>query len=134
MTATFTDVERPVRDWLRGAGLSVDDRVYIGVPARATFPLIAVDLFDGGVLPGEAPLAASRFTFSAWGDSPTADREQLAGIAWELVALLQGTDYANLTSLVLLGAVILTGPTPRYDPDRTPRYQLDAALTLRIAT
>jgi hypothetical protein len=133
MTATLVDVERPVRDWLRTQSLAVDERVYIGVPAGATYPAIDMTLIDGGVLPGDFSLAAPSFSFSVWGDGPNADRPALASCAWALADLLHTTNYAVLDStLVLVGAVIQTGPLPRFDPDGTPRYLLDAALTVKV--
>jgi hypothetical protein len=133
MTTTFVDVERPVRDWLRTAALSgIDSRVYLGVPERATYPLIDVTLVDGGVQPGTTPLAVPRFQFSVWGDGPTADRETLQGIAWALVALLKATDYALSGSVALMGVDGITGPLVRYDPDGTPRYLIEAAVAMKV--
>ncbi len=134
MTATLVDVERPVRDWLRGRSLAVGSRVYIGIPSGATYPCIDMMLIDGGVQPGSTPLASPSFSFSVWGDGPNADRPALAACAWALADLLRSTDYAVLDStLVLTGAVIQTGPLPRFDPDGTPRYLLDAALTVKVS-
>jgi hypothetical protein len=133
MTATLVDVERPVRDWLRGQSLAVGERVYIGAPRDAVYPLIDMMLLDGGVMAGDTPMASPSFTFSVWGDSPNADRPALAACAWALADLLRSTNHAVLDStLVLTGAVIQTGPLPRFDPDGTPRYLLDAALTVKV--
>lgn len=133
MTATFVDVERPVRDWLRTADLDgIDQRVYLGVPERATYPLVDIALVDGGVQPGPTPLAVPLFQFSVWGDGPTADRATLQGIAWALVALLQGTDYAASDGSALMGIELISGPVPRYDPDGTPRYLLEAAIAMKV--
>ena len=132
MTTTFVDVERPVRDWLRTqavAGLGA--RVYVGVPTGATYPLLGMELIDGGVMPGEAPVADALFQFSVWGNT-NQDRAAVQAAAWALVAVLQATNHAILDGLVLLGARIVTGPVPRYDADGTPRYLIDAALTLRV--
>lgn len=131
-TDLYRDVERPVRDWLRSVNLDdVGTRVYVGLPGDATLPAIEVGLVDGGVQPGEAPYTSTLFQFSIWGTKD--QRTTIAGIAWALVSLLQSTDYADLTTLKLFSAVIVTGPVPRYDPDGSPRYVIDAALTLRIA-
>lgn len=132
-TATFLDVERPVRDWLRTAALSgISTRVYLGVPGGATYPLIDVTLVDGGVQPGSTPLAVPRFQFSVWGDGPNADRAALQGIAWALVALLKATDYAESGSVALMGVDGITGPLARYDPDGTPRYLIEAAIAMKV--
>lgn len=133
MTAVLVDVERPVRDWLRGVSLTdLGARVYVGLPTEVTYPALDVLLLDGGIQPGEAPLAEALFTFSVWGDRAT-PRTTVSGVAWALASLLQATNYAVLDStLVLMGARIVLGPVPRFDPDGTPRYLLDAALTVKV--
>jgi hypothetical protein len=132
MTTTFVDVERPVRDWLRTQSVTgLAERVYVGVPSGATYPLLGMELIDGGVQPGDAPVADALIQFSVWGNT-AADRTAVQAAAWALVAVLQATNHAVLDGLVLLGARIVTGPVPRFDPDGTPRYLIDAALTLRV--
>jgi hypothetical protein len=132
-TSLFVDVEEPVRDWLRSASVPViEERFYIGLPAGATFPACEMALMDGGVQPGEAPLANALFTFSVWGaDASAASRASAKAGAWALASLFLSTNHASLSDgLTLMGVSIVTGPTPRYDADGTPRYQLDAALAL----
>ncbi len=133
-TTLFADVEKPVRDWLRDQALSgVSDRVYVGLPNDATFPALEVALVDGGVQPGEAPIADVLFSFSVWAGD-VSQRTTVAAVAWALASLLQSTTHADLTGgLTLLGARVLVGPVPRFDPDGTPRYLLDAALTVRVS-
>lgn len=132
MTVTFVDVERPIRDWVRDQNLDdIGERVFVGLPTGATFPAISMTLVDGGVLPGDAPVADCLVQFSVWSDSPQG-RSTVQPIAWALVALLQATNHASLDGLVLLGARVITGPVPRFDPDGTPRYVIDAAMTVRV--
>lgn len=132
MTTTFVDVERPIRDWLRDLTVAgADDRIYVGVPTGATYPLIGMELVDGGVQPGDAPVADALIQFSVWGNSAQ-DRAAVQACAWALVAILQATNHAILDGLVLLGARVVTGPVPRFDPDGTPRYLVDGALTVRV--
>lgn len=131
MTAVLIDVEQPVRDWLRGQSLTnIGARVYVGVPNDATYPLIDVRLLDGGITESATPMAVPLFSFSVWGNSK-ADRVAVRDAAWALAELLQSTDYAALTGLALLSAQVVLGPVPQFDPDGTPRYVLDAALTVR---
>lgn len=131
-TATFADVERPVRDWLRTQNLDViGQRVYLGAPTDATYPLIDITLVDGGVDTNVA-LATPLFQFSVWGDGPGADRAELQGIAWALVALIQATDYAESLTHALMGATVNVGPVPRYDADGTPRYLIEAAISMKV--
>lgn len=133
MTATFTDVERPVRDWLRTESLDgIGQRVYLGVPGDATYPLIDISLVDGGVQPGDTPLAVPLFQFSVWGDGPNADRASLQAIAWALVGVLQATNYAASGDAALMGVEVVSGPVPRYDPDGTPRYVIEAAIAMKV--
>ena len=132
-TDLFVDVESPVRDWLRTESVPfVEDRVYIGLPNGVTFPALEMMLMDGGIEPGEAPVANALFSFSVWGeDASAASRSAAKAGAWALVSLFVSTNHADLDDgLTLMGVRIVTGPTPRYDPDGTPRYQIDAALTL----
>lgn len=134
MTLTaFTNVERPVRDWLQSQSITgIGARVYVGLPNDATLPAIEQTLIDGGVAPGEAPIANAFFSFSAWG-AGTSGPERIAAetAAWALASLLQTTNYAALDDdLRLFGAQIVLGPTPRFDADGTPRYVVDAVLTL----
>lgn len=129
----FTSVEAPVRDWLRTQSLpGVDARVYVGLPSDATFPALELTMIDGGVQPGDAPVANVMFSFSVWGSGTTGvARTQASATAWALASLLLSTNHAALDgTLVLRGAQIVLGPQPRYDADGTPRYVIDAALTL----
>lgn len=133
--AVFVDVERPVRDWLRTQAITnIGARVYIGLPSDASFPALEITLLDGGIQPGETPLADALFSFSAWGENPDTESPDIQDAIWSLAALLQSTNHAALDStLVLMGAQIVLGPVPRIDDDGTPRYLLDAALTVRVA-
>lgn len=134
MTATdlFVDVETPVRDWLRTQGLNgVSERVYVGLPAGAVLPAIEVTLLDGGITASEAPVADASFSFSVWGERT--QRPTVASVAWALASLLHTVRTTDLsTTLALLGARVTLGPVPRFDADGTPRYLLDAALTVRV--
>jgi hypothetical protein len=87
---------------------------------------------DGGIQPGEAPVANALFTFSVWGaDTSAAAKSAAKAGAWALASLFLSTNHADLDDgLTLMGVSIVTGPVPRYDPDGTPRYQIDAALAL----
>lgn len=127
----FTPIEAPVRDWLRGQAIT-STRVYVGLPRDTTFPAIEVTLIDSGVQPGEAPVAHAMFSFSVWGATTSGvDRTAAASAAYALASLLLSTNHASLDDgLTLMGAQIILGPTPRYDPDGTPRYVIEAALTL----
>lgn len=132
-TTLFADVERPVRGWLRTQALSgISSRVYVGLPGDATFPAIEITLLDGGIMAGEAPVADVAFTFSVWAGD-TSQRGDVADAAWALASLLQSTTHAVLDGLVLLGSRVTLGPVPRFDADGTPRYHLDAVLTLRVS-
>lgn len=134
MTATglFVDVETPVRDWLRTVNLSgIGERVYVGLPAGATLLALEVSLLDGGITAGEAPVADTQFSFSVWGEK--SQRAAAASAAWSLVSVLHSVRSTPLSTLTLLGARVVLGPVPRFDPDGTPRYLLDAALTVRVS-
>lgn len=132
MTAVLVDVEQPVRDWLRAQALvNVAARVYVGIPTDATYPAIDVQLLDGGIQVSATPLAVPLFSFSVWGNT-RAHRAQVKETGWALADLIQGTDYAELDGLALLSAQVVLGPRPQYDDDGTPRYVIDAALTVRV--
>jgi len=132
MTAVLVDVEQPVRDWLRTMNLTgVGSRVYVGIPTGAAYPLLDVQLLDGGIQPSATPLAVPLFTFSVWGDNRS-QRGTVKDAAWALADLLQDVGAATLTGCVLLDAQVVLGPVPRFDPDGAPRYLLDAALTIRV--
>lgn len=126
----FAEVEQPVRDWLRTQSIGdVLTRVYAGLPSDATFPAIEQTLIDGGVPRGEAPVADAYFSFSVWGTK--ALRAETATAAWALASLLHTVRHVDLgDGLALLGAQIVLGPQPRFDEDGTPRYVIDAVLTL----
>lgn len=130
-TTLFTSFEAPVRDWLRTVALTgIGARVYVGLPTDATFPAIEVTLLDGGVMPGEAPVANAMFSFSVWAGDKS-DRTTVASAAWALASLLQSTVTTDLGGGVrLLGCQVVLGPIPRFDADGLPRYMVDAALTL----
>lgn len=130
--AVFTDVERPIRDWLRSAAISgISRRVYVGLPGDTMFPAIEMTLLDGGIQPGDAPVCDVAVSFSVWG-ADASQRNTVADAAWALASLLHTTNHAQLDGLVLLGARVVSGPVPRYDADGTPRYVLDAAITVRV--
>lgn len=126
----FADVEQPVRDWLRTCTITnVSDRVYVGLPKDATLPAIDQTLLDGGIPRGEAPVADASFSFSVWGSKDL--RAETAAAAWAFVSLLHTVRHEDLgDGLMLRGAQIVLGPQPRFDPDGTPRYVIDATLTL----
>lgn len=125
----FVSVEQPVRDWLRTQSLDVAARVYAGLPSDATFPAVEQTLLDGGIPRGEAPVADAYFSFSVWGTK--ALRAETSDAAWQLASLLHTVRHADLgDGLVLLGAQIVLGPQPRFDADGTPRYVIDAVLTV----
>lgn len=130
MTATFVDCERPIRDWLRTANVGgIGSRVYVGLPTDVTYPALDMSLVDGGIDPGEAPVANALISFSAWADTRPAASE----VIWALVDLLHSSRYVVLDStLRLLGVRIVTGPIPRYDADGFHRFILDAALAVRV--
>lgn len=126
-TATYVDVEGPVRAWLRGLNLNdVGARVFIGLPERNAFPAISLALIDGRLDAGEAPLANPVITFSVWGGS----RSQAAAIVWALCSAIGSVRSVDLTSLRLMGAEVITGPVFRPDPDGKPRYVVDAAFAV----
>lgn len=125
----FVSVEQPVRDWLRAQGLDVADRVDIGLRKDATYPAVEQTLLDGGIPRGEAPVADAYFSFSVWGTK--ALRAETSDAAWQLASLLHTVRHVDLgDGLRLLGAQIVLGPQPRFDADGTPRYVIDAVLTL----
>lgn len=130
-TTLFGSIEAPVRDWLRGEAIAgIDARVYLGLPTDATYPAIEVTLLDGGIAAGETPVANAAFSFSVWAGSKS-DRATVDAAAWALASLLQSTNRADLDDgLRLMGAQLILGPVPRFDPDGLPRYVIDAALTL----
>lgn len=132
-TETFVDVEGPVRAWVRTLNLPhVSTRVFLGLPERCTFPALDMQLMDGGTQgTSEAPLANPLFTFSVWGTKQ--QRVDIAQTAWALCSAIRTLRYTTVDGLVLLGGQIVLGPLPRWDPDGTPRYQLDASLALRVA-
>jgi hypothetical protein len=130
-TTLFTALEGPVRDWLRTQSIT-STRVYVGLPADATFPAVEVTLIDSGIEDTEAPIAHAMFSFSVWAAGTTgAQKTAAASAAYALASLLLSTNHAVLDDdLVLMGSQIALGPSPRYDPDGTPRYVIEAALTL----
>jgi hypothetical protein len=126
----FTSVEQPVRDWLRTQAITnISTRVYVGLPSDATFPAVEVTLLDGGIQAGEAPVANAMFSFSVWGSLET--RTETTAAAFALASLLHTLRAVDLDDdLVLHSAQVVLGPVPRFDGDGTPRYVIDAALTL----
>lgn len=132
-TDLFAPVEAPVRDWVRGLNLAgIANRVYVGVPNDATYPLIDCQLLDGGVLPGEAPVMHALFSFSVWGND-TSMSEAVRTAAFALVSELQSVRFADLGTHRMSGVEVVLGPRRQYDPDGTPRYVIDAAFTLVVA-
>jgi hypothetical protein len=130
MTAkTLPDVEGPIRTWARALNLTnVGTRVFLGLPERCTFPAIDMTLLDGGFQPGEAPLANVLVSFSVWGGT----RQQAASGAWALASAIESLRATTFDS-TLTGMVgqVVTGPLFRPDPDKKPRYLVDASLTVR---
>lgn len=124
------DVEGPIRAWIRSLNLNdVGSRVFLGLPERCTFPALEMTLIDGGIQPGEVPLADVLMSFNVWGGT----RQQAAAIAWALASAVEsltaGTTFDS--TLAGMGGQVVTGPLFRPDPDNKPRYLLDVALTVR---
>lgn len=131
---TFVDVEKPVRDWLRGLGTGVGTRVFLGLPDRCTYPAADLLLLDGGIQAGEAPLADTFWTISIWGGA----RPAAADAAWELANavenLVPGTGLDSPVTVYGMGGQVTLGPVYRPDPDdNRARYLLDIRLTIRPA-
>ncbi len=127
---TFVDTEGPVRNWLQTQAIDgIGTRVFLGLPTRCTFPALDVALLDGGIQPGETPLADALFTFSAWGGT----RIQAAAAAYSLCSRLLSTPAGTAlgSTLVFMGAQITLGPVFQPDDDGKPRYIVDAAITVR---
>lgn len=130
-TRTFVDPEAAVRDWLKNQITGIGDRVFLSLPERVTLPAVDLLMLDGGIDSSEAPLAHVLFTFSAWGRK--GNRPEAAAAIWSLASVLNSTQGGTLLSanVAFMGAQMIAGPSFRPDPDGTPRYVLDAALTLR---
>ena len=128
---TLPDVEGPIRAYLRALAITgIGTRVFLGVPERATYPLVDMTLLDGGVQPGESPLAAVYVSCSVWGGA----RQATAAAAWDLVSKLESTASGTPfgLTLVCMGASVVLGPLWRPDPaDGRPRYIVDAQITVR---
>lgn len=128
-TKTFTDVEKPVRDWLRAQGTGVGNRVFLGLPAQCTYPAADLLLLDGGIQPGDSPVADVRFTISVWGGA----RPATADAAWEIASAIENAQPGTHLDdqLTLAGGRVTLGPVFRPDPDdNRARYLLDVALTV----
>ena len=99
------------------------------MPERCTYPALELSLVDGGIDPGEAPVANALVSFSAW----DTNRAGAAGLAWSLVSVLHSARMEALDGTVtLLGARVVTGPIFRPDPDKFARYVTDAAVSVRV--
>lgn len=127
----FPDVEGPIRDWVRAESITnVGTRVFFGLPERCEYPAIDLHLVDGGIQPGEAPLADVLVTFSVWGGQ----RIPASEAVWALAASIENLTPVVHGALALLGGVVVLGPVYQPDPDGRHRYLLDGALTVRPAT
>ncbi len=129
--AVYVDVEKPIRDWLRGQSVTgVGARVYVDLPNGVTYPAISMALLDGGIDTSEAPIANALLTFSVWAES----RTEAQAAAWSLVSKIQSLRYASMTTAVCQTAQVSLGPIYRPDPDGFARFVLDAVFSMKAAT
>lgn len=136
MTATlvFTDTEGAVRTWLRTHPLLVaagnGDRVFFGIPAGITYPIITVGRIGGGPNGGLAPLDNPRLSFSVWGNT----KKTAADVVLALVSAIEQLENEPLDAATFgHGATVdtilwLPERGTEGDADK-PRYIVDATFT-----
>lgn len=142
----FPDVEGGIRDYLRGhASVSalVGTRVFFGIPATPTFPLVVVQRVGGADDPSEAAIDQAVIQIDCWGrlyadSDPThvgGDKAGCDAIRRAVRKALRDirTATALNASVVAYGARVESDPfRPDPDSDR-PRYAITASVTARAA-
>ena len=118
-----------MRTWLRTRTTLtalVGDRVFFGIPAGITYPMIAISRVGGGPMRA-GPLDAPRLSFAVWGNT----KKDAADVVKALVAVLHEMEMDRLDpSSVGEGAegiTVLWLPDPN---DDRPRYIVDATVTV----
>lgn len=128
-TTAFVDLEGPLRGWLRTQVPELGGRVFLSLPERVIFPAVSMSLLDGGLDLSEAPVAHALVSFSVW----SSNRQEAAGVAWELVSVFHTARMQPLgAAQELLGARVVTGPLFSPDPDGFARYVVDVAVSVRV--
>jgi hypothetical protein len=142
----FPDVEGGVRDYLRAhASVSalVGTRVFFGIPAAPTFPLITVTRVGGTDDTSEATIDQALVQIDCWGrlyadTDPThkgGDKAQCDAVRRAVRRAFRDirTATALNASTVAYGARVESDPfRPDPDSDR-PRYAVTASITARAA-
>lgn len=142
----FPDVEGGMRDYLRGHAVVsaiVAQRVWFGIPATPTWPLVTVQRVGGTDDLSEAPLDQALIQIDCWGrlyadtdkskqggDKAQCDtlRRAVRRALWEI----RGATALNAAT-VAFGATVQSDPfLPDPSNDR-PRYVLTASIAARAA-
>lgn len=133
-TAVFADVEGAVRTWLRTVPVVtalVSTRVWFAVPEDSpTYPLVALSRVGGSPQGPETPVDDARLQFDCFGRT----KAEAAAVAYAVcgaVHTLRAGTALDSTAVALSGQVVL-GPLFSPDPDdNSPRYIVDAVITIR---
>lgn len=113
-----------LRDWLRGAGLSVDARVYAGgLPADATLPAVVLHRVSGTF---DGPIDVGVYQVDCWAATgPAAET-----LAYEVASLLVSTAPTDVGAVRVAGTVVESvAAVPDPDDPDVYRYTVAAQVS-----
>lgn len=130
----FPEVEGAMRTYLRSllaVTSLVSTRVFFGIPANTTYPLITISQIAGAPDASASPIYESTLSFDCWGLSASETGSKLSATAIKSVVekVIDDLNCTELNSSVtaLWGNVVSTNWMPDPDTNRA-RYTITAVI------